>query len=185
MTTPTTPTARRVMEAWHVVEFTTTGYGLQHPLRCRPDLLGCPLNAHLASAPGPEAPPGRYLMSDAFGYTPLPTDYEDPLSEAAIKRIEAEAARQEREHYRFGWCCDFDFDNGTYRTSDCISRTRNADSVERDALVRGAQQERERLRSKALSAQLWFDTMEGATLEKYLADLLADPEARQQARAGT
>lgn len=43
----------------------------------------------------------------------------------------------DRERYRHGWCCDYDFDNGTYRTTnECISRTRNADAVEAAALTR-------------------------------------------------
>ena len=49
---------------------------------------------------------------------------------------EAEA----RERYRFGWCCDFDFDHGTYRTTDCISRTRDADAVERAVRAEWAQE---------------------------------------------
>lgn len=66
-----------------------------------------------------------------------------------ILAIESEAAAAEREKYRFGWCCDFDFDNGTYRTTDCISRTRNADVVESEAAAAGARAERERLRDAA------------------------------------
>lgn len=35
------------------------------------------------------------------------------------------------ERHRFGWCCDYDYDNGTYRTTtECIGRTRDADAVE-------------------------------------------------------
>lgn len=35
------------------------------------------------------------------------------------------------ERYRYGWCCDHDFETGQYRTGDCIGPTRNADAVER------------------------------------------------------
>lgn len=51
--------------------------------------------------------------------------------EDAARAAEADRDRL-AERYRFGWCCDFDFDNGTYRsTPECIGRTRNADAVER------------------------------------------------------
>ncbi len=46
----------------HVVEFSASGYGLQHPLRCRPDLIGCHVNRYLAGLDGPEKPPGRYVV---------------------------------------------------------------------------------------------------------------------------
>ncbi len=48
--------------------------------------------------------------------------------------------------HRYGWCCDMDYDNGTYRTGDCISRTRDADAVEA----------RERALSDELAAVLDF-----------------------------
>ncbi len=55
-------------------------------------------------------------------------DARQALDELSALRSQRE---QDRERYRFGWCCDFDFDNGTYRsTPECISRTRNADAVE-------------------------------------------------------
>jgi len=47
----------------HIVEFSETGYGLQHPIRCRPNLLGCQFNEWLASEMGPDEEPGRYLMT--------------------------------------------------------------------------------------------------------------------------
>jgi hypothetical protein len=47
----------------HIVEFTFSGYGLQHPLDCRPDLIGCPFNAYLAALDGPDRPDGRYAMA--------------------------------------------------------------------------------------------------------------------------
>ena len=47
----------------HIVEFTDTGYGLQHPLDCRPDLIGCPFNQYLAGLDEPDRPPGRYVMA--------------------------------------------------------------------------------------------------------------------------
>jgi len=53
-----------------------------------------------------------------------------------VKSQEAEWDGKERrikpdERYRYGWCCAYDFEEGTYRTTDCIGRTRNADVVER------------------------------------------------------
>jgi hypothetical protein len=66
------PTALALMEdgkRWqaaeaegHIVTFTRTGYGLQHPPSCRPDLNGCRFNRHLAVASGPAKKPGRYSM---------------------------------------------------------------------------------------------------------------------------
>jgi hypothetical protein len=46
----------------HIVEFNATGYGLQHPLSCRPNLLDCEYNVYLASLDEPELEPGRYTM---------------------------------------------------------------------------------------------------------------------------
>lgn len=37
--------------------------GLQHPLECRPDLIGCPFNQYLAALAEPDRPPGRYAMA--------------------------------------------------------------------------------------------------------------------------
>jgi hypothetical protein len=63
--------ARRWREAeaeGHIVDFTGTGYGLQHPPSCRPDLIGCRFNVWLADADEPDELPGRYRMTfDAAG----------------------------------------------------------------------------------------------------------------------
>lgn len=56
-------TAMRGIADRHVVELTLTNYGLQHPLRCRPDLIGCHVNRYLAALDGPERPPGRYVIT--------------------------------------------------------------------------------------------------------------------------
>lgn len=47
----------------HRVEFQESGYGVQHPIECRPDLLGCRFNIWLRDNVGPEDfNPGRYRM---------------------------------------------------------------------------------------------------------------------------
>ena len=57
----------------HVVEFDAYGYGLQHPVACRPNLLRCPYNVHLASLDEPAREPGRYVMTfyDGWNYSQL------------------------------------------------------------------------------------------------------------------
>ena len=83
----------------------------------------------------PTTPTGKRLMEGLEYGAVNYADHDDILA------IEREASAAERERYRYGWCCDFDFDNGTFRTTDCIGRTRDADVVEREA----AAAERERL----------------------------------------
>lgn len=61
----------------HVVEFSEDGYGLQHPAKCRPDLLGCQFNEWLASQPGPDRKPGRYVMDWREGLGPRYTAIKD------------------------------------------------------------------------------------------------------------
>ena len=46
----------------HIVTFTEDGYGLEHPIRCRPNLTGCILNEWLRTQMGPDREPGRYVM---------------------------------------------------------------------------------------------------------------------------
>lgn len=46
----------------HIVTFSRSGYGLQHLIECRPDLIGCHLNEWLASELAPAREPGRYAM---------------------------------------------------------------------------------------------------------------------------
>jgi hypothetical protein len=46
----------------HIVTFTESGYGLEHPIRCRPNLIGCILNEWLATQMAPDQDPGRYIM---------------------------------------------------------------------------------------------------------------------------
>jgi hypothetical protein len=36
---------------------------LQHPIRCRPNLIGCQFNEWLSSQMAPDKEPGRYLMT--------------------------------------------------------------------------------------------------------------------------
>jgi hypothetical protein len=47
----------------HIVTFSESGYGLEHPIRCRPNLIGCAFNRWLATAAGPDREPGRYVMT--------------------------------------------------------------------------------------------------------------------------
>jgi hypothetical protein len=47
----------------HIVDFSESGYGLQHPIRCRPNLIGCQFNEWLATQMAPDKKPGRYLMT--------------------------------------------------------------------------------------------------------------------------
>ena len=46
----------------HIVTFSEDGYGLQHPIRCRPDLLGCSVNVYLAYRDEPDMPPGKWTV---------------------------------------------------------------------------------------------------------------------------
>lgn len=62
----------------HVVTFSADGYGLQHPPSCRPDLIACPYNRHLAGLDGPARPPGRYRMT--WGRVGEPSPAYEPLS---------------------------------------------------------------------------------------------------------
>ena len=67
----------------HVVEVRDTDFGLMHPLKCRPDLLGCATNVALNALAGPPAEPGRYSVSlDGKGKVvigaPVAADY-DPV----------------------------------------------------------------------------------------------------------
>jgi hypothetical protein len=50
-----------LLDPRHIVEFSTTGYGLQHPVTCRPNLLDCSYEKWLA-ARQPRQKPGRYVM---------------------------------------------------------------------------------------------------------------------------
>ncbi len=52
----------------HIIEFTETGFGIQHPAPCRPNLLGCPLQAAAQRLDGPPVAPGRYVcVLDPWG----------------------------------------------------------------------------------------------------------------------
>lgn len=50
------------MSEQHIVEFTETSYGLQHPQACRPNLLDCDYHLYLQDTIEPEQLPGRYTM---------------------------------------------------------------------------------------------------------------------------
>lgn len=51
----------------HIVNFDETGYGLQHPLVCRPNLLDCIFNQYLADSEKPDMVPGQYIMRWNYG----------------------------------------------------------------------------------------------------------------------
>lgn len=53
----------------HIIDFSDTGFGIQHPAPCRPNLLGCPFQAAAQRLDGPHAPaPGRYVcVLDPWG----------------------------------------------------------------------------------------------------------------------
>ena len=56
---------RNLNEKGHVVEFTDSGYGLEHPATCRIEgrLLDCPVEVHIRSLTGnPFGDPGRYRV---------------------------------------------------------------------------------------------------------------------------
>jgi hypothetical protein len=47
----------------HIVDFEEDGYGLQHPLACRPTLLDCPWQKWLSVQAVRPVPVGRYKMN--------------------------------------------------------------------------------------------------------------------------
>lgn len=49
-------------EQRHIVDFHVTEFGLQHPIECRDDLLGCPVGRALNALDGPPMPVGRYVV---------------------------------------------------------------------------------------------------------------------------
>jgi hypothetical protein len=52
----------------HIIDFGETGYGIQHPAPCRPNLLDCPFNGAAQRLDGPPAAPGRYVcVLDPWG----------------------------------------------------------------------------------------------------------------------
>lgn len=44
----------------HLVKVTETGYVIQHPLSCRPNLFGCPVQVAAGVLDGPPVTPGVY-----------------------------------------------------------------------------------------------------------------------------
>lgn len=68
----------------HVVEFRDSGWSMQHPLACRPNLLDCEIHSVVShdmdKATGPPAPLGRYYVRIEEGepvYTSVPADSKD------------------------------------------------------------------------------------------------------------
>ena len=50
-------------EQRHIVDIGPESFGLQHPIECRPDLLGCPVGAALSALDEPPADVGRYVVT--------------------------------------------------------------------------------------------------------------------------
>jgi hypothetical protein len=91
MTAPTTAAGRELLSAPHVVEFSRTGYGLQHPISCRPNLIKCQMNRWLAAQRAPAMKPGTYLMAGPSEFAAVPKGWADPLVPSVVQAIEAEA----------------------------------------------------------------------------------------------
>lgn len=52
----------------HIIDFGDTGFGIQHPASCRPNLLVCPFQAAAQRLDGPPVAPGRYVcVLDPWG----------------------------------------------------------------------------------------------------------------------
>lgn len=52
-----------VGEQRHIVDIAESDFGLQHPIECRDDLLGCEIGVALHALEGPPRPVGRYVVS--------------------------------------------------------------------------------------------------------------------------
>ena len=79
-------------EKGHVVEFTDSGYGLEHPATCRIEgrLLDCPVEVHIRSLTGnPFGDPGRYRV--VIGETGVLEGWKLPDIEARDQVIAREA----------------------------------------------------------------------------------------------
>lgn len=51
-------------EQRHIADIRDQGFGLQHPVECRPNLIDCPVNVALESLHIDEVPvPGRYIVT--------------------------------------------------------------------------------------------------------------------------
>jgi hypothetical protein len=64
---------RGILDHDHIVDIRATEFGAQHPVRCRPDLLGCPLVLYLHALPAAPRPPGRYRV---VGVDTHPSEWE-------------------------------------------------------------------------------------------------------------
>jgi len=52
----------------HIIDFSDTGFGIQHPAPCRPNLLNCPFQGAAQRLDGPPIAPGRYVcVLDPWG----------------------------------------------------------------------------------------------------------------------
>jgi hypothetical protein len=59
--------AAETVHPGHVIEVREEGYGLMHPIQCRPHLLDCPVQKACAAMWEPPAVPGRYTISLTLG----------------------------------------------------------------------------------------------------------------------
>ena len=56
--------AKKLADAPHVVQIGEHDWGLQHPLRCRSSLIGCPVHEYMLAAEDPPAPVGDYFINE-------------------------------------------------------------------------------------------------------------------------
>lgn len=71
----------------HIIDFGDTGFGIQHPAPCRPNLLDCPFNAAAQRLDGPPPAPGRYVcVLDPWGELSIQREAsaEDVLAIAGV-----------------------------------------------------------------------------------------------------
>lgn len=56
--------ARALAGSPHVVQIRANDWGLQHPLRCRTSLTGCPVHEYMVTVKDPPAPAGDYFINE-------------------------------------------------------------------------------------------------------------------------
>lgn len=92
------------MDGPHIVTYDGHRYGLQHPLRCRPDLIGCAFEVGLRDGHIDEPPDGSHFIvwapadtSDdpddglrGVVYEPVPDGWDDGMA-ALVHALEGES----------------------------------------------------------------------------------------------
>jgi hypothetical protein len=62
----------------HIINFGDSGFGIQHPAPCRPNLLACPFQAAAQRLDGPPVAPGRYVcVLDPWGELSIQREASD------------------------------------------------------------------------------------------------------------